>query len=121
MDCPKCNASMEEVSYSGTRVDRCTGCQGLWFQAGELERLRKDDWMADFILDEGDAKVGREFNRIHSIPCPECGLKMLERADEEQQHIIYEVCPADHGTFLDAGEFTDLVHKTFWDRFKRRR
>jgi len=112
---------MEEVSYSGTRVDRCTGCQGLWFQKGELERLRQDDWMADFILDEGDAKVGREFNRIHSILCPECGLKMLERADEEQSHIVYEVCPAEHGTFLDAGEFTDLVHKTFWDRFKRRR
>jgi uncharacterized protein len=121
MDCPKCNALMEEVSYSGTRVDRCAGCQGLWFQTGELERLRQDDWMADFILDDGDAKVGREFNRIHSIQCPECGAKMLEKADEEQAHIVYEVCPAGHGTFLDAGEFTDLVHKTFWDRFKRRR
>lgn len=120
MDCPKCNANMEEVSYSGISVDRCTGCQGLWFQTGELEQLRKDDWMADFILDEGDAKVGKEFNRIHAIQCPECGRRMLEQSDPEQPHIVYESCPDGHGTFLDAGEFTDLVHKTFWDRFKRR-
>jgi hypothetical protein len=45
---------------------------------------------------------------------------MVEEADPEQPHIVYETCPDDHGTFLDAGEFTDLVHKTFWDRFKRR-
>ena len=120
MDCPKCNASMEEVSYSGTRVDRCTGCQGLWFQAGELERLRDDEWMADFILDEGDAKVGKEFNRIKSVACPECGVEMAEVIDAEQRHISYESCPEGHGCFLDAGEFTDLVHHTFWDRFKRK-
>jgi Zn-finger nucleic acid-binding protein len=32
---------------------------------------------------------------------------------------MYETCPNGHGTFLDAGEFTDLMHRTFWDRFKR--
>jgi Zn-finger nucleic acid-binding protein len=111
---------MEEVSYTGTRVDRCTGCQGLWFQAGELSRLRQDDWMADFILDEGSARIGKEFNRIHAINCPECGVRMLEEVDQEQKHIVYESCPDGHGHFLDAGEFTDLVHKTFWDRFKRK-
>jgi len=46
---------------------------------------------------------------------------MLQEFDEEQPHITYESCPNGHGTYLDSGEFTDLVRKTFWDKFKRRK
>ena len=46
---------------------------------------------------------------------------MKQESDEEQPHIVYESCPDGHGSFLDAGEFTDLVHKTFWDKFKSAR
>ena len=40
MDCPKCNALMEPVSYGGsnTTIDRCTQCHGLWFDLDEAER-----------------------------------------------------------------------------------
>ena len=119
MQCPKCSAAMEITSYDQIKVDRCTSCKGLWFQPEELSELRNDIWMADYILDEGDSKVGKKFNRIGSIHCPQCDTDMRQEFDKEQPHIIYESCPDGHGTFLDAGEFTDLVHKTFWDRFKR--
>jgi Zn-finger nucleic acid-binding protein len=109
---------MEIASYDEIKVDRCTQCHGLWFDTGELEALRNDIWMADYILDPGDAKVGKKYNKIVAIHCPECEVDMKQEFDEEQPHIIYETCPAGHGTYLDAGEFTDLVNKTFWDRFK---
>jgi Zn-finger nucleic acid-binding protein len=112
---------MELVSYDRIKVDRCTHCKGLWFQTGELERLRKDTWMADYILDEGDAKVGKKFDRIRAIDCPECAADMRQEFDAKQPHIVYETCPNGHGSFLDAGEFTDLVKVTFWDRFKSAR
>lgn len=119
MQCPKCQGETEATAYDEIFVDRCTKCGGLWFQTGELERLRKDTWMADYIIDRGEKKLGKTFNRIHDIKCPECGAGMKAEHDPEQPHIVYESCPEGHGTFLDAGEFTDLVHHTFWDRFKR--
>lgn len=118
MNCPKCFSAMETTTYSGYKIERCTGCKGLWFQPDELATLREDDWMADYVLDEGKARVGREYNRVRDIVCPQCDAQMEQESDEEQPHIVYEACPNGHGVFLDAGEFTDLVHKTFWDKFK---
>ena len=119
MQCPKCHADMEHVTFDETEVDRCTQCKGLWFQPGELEHLRQETWMADYIIDEGSAKVGRKHNLLGEVHCPECGKEMNQVFDHDQSHIMYEVCPEGHGTYLDAGELTDLIHKTFWDRFKR--
>jgi Zn-finger nucleic acid-binding protein len=119
--CPKCEGKMELVYYDRIELDRCTNCGGLWFQPTELRALRDDIWMADYILDTGDKKVGKQYNATKEYDCPECGEAMLIENDKEQPHITYETCPNGHGTFLDAGEFTDLVRKTFWDKFKRAR
>ena len=121
MDCPKCSGEMEQVYYSRIEVDRCTQCGGLWFQPEELRRLRDDVWMADYIIDTGDKGVGKEANALKDYHCPICGEEMQRDFDADQPHITYENCPNGHGTYLDAGELTDLVKKTFWDRFKRMR
>ena len=121
MKCPKCSGEMAIVSYDEIKVDRCISCGGLWFQPEELRALRDDIWMADYILDSGDKTTGKRANAIKNIECPECGVAMKQEFDAEQPHITYESCPIGHGTFLDAGEFTDLVHKTFWDKFKKAR
>ena len=84
MHCPKCTADMEIVSYDEIKVDRCTGCKGLWFQPQELSTLRNDAWMADYILDEGDARTGKRFNRIDAIHCPHCNEDMRQEFDQEQ-------------------------------------
>jgi len=39
MKCPKCGADMDEIEMEGIMVDRCPGCQGIYFDAGELELL----------------------------------------------------------------------------------
>jgi len=109
---------MAQVSYDEIKVDRCISCGGLWFQPDELRTLRDDIWMADYILDSGDKGAGKLSNAIKDIDCPQCGEKMQQESDAEQAHITYESCVNGHGTFLDSGEFTDLVHKSFWDKFK---
>ena len=118
MTCPKCSGEMAVVLAEGRRVQRCSQCQGLWFTPEDLAALRQDEWMADYILDQGKASTGRKYNRLTGIACPECGTHMKQEKDEDQPHILYEVCPQGHGYFFDAGEFTDLVHKTFWDKLK---
>jgi uncharacterized protein len=118
MHCPKCFSAMETFSFKELRVDRCSACKGLWFQPGVLAQLRNDSQEADRILDPGQVRIGRQYNEVRDIRCPECNASMDQQTDPDQRHITYESCPQGHGIFLDAGEFTDLVHKTFWDRFK---
>lgn len=120
MDCPKCSAEMEHVFYNRIEVDRCTSCGGLWFQPDELRDLRNDVWLADYIIDTGDKSVGKKANALKDYHCPMCNESMQQESDPEQPHITYESCPNGHGTYLDSGEFTDLVKKTFWDKFKRK-
>jgi uncharacterized protein len=37
--CPKCEGSLKEMSHEGVLIDRCNKCNGVWLDAGELERL----------------------------------------------------------------------------------
>ena len=39
MRCPKCGSDMKEIDMSGIMIDRCAQCQGVYFDAGELETL----------------------------------------------------------------------------------
>jgi hypothetical protein len=41
MHCPKCGMSLVTIDYKGIAVDRCTGCEGLWLDYGELEAITK--------------------------------------------------------------------------------
>lgn len=39
MKCPKCGAEMSEIELEGIMIDKCVGCQGLFFDRGELELM----------------------------------------------------------------------------------
>ena len=43
MHCPRCGADLAEETYHGVKVDRCTECRGVWFDAGEVESLVDKD------------------------------------------------------------------------------
>jgi predicted Zn-ribbon and HTH transcriptional regulator len=39
MKCPKCGHDMKDEKLESVTVDRCTYCEGVFFDAGELEHL----------------------------------------------------------------------------------
>ncbi|MDY6863255.1 MAG: zf-TFIIB domain-containing protein [Thermodesulfobacteriota bacterium] len=39
MRCPKCGMELIEIDYKGIKVDKCSGCEGVWLDAGELEAI----------------------------------------------------------------------------------
>jgi hypothetical protein len=45
MKCPKCGHDMAEQDLGGIKIDRCTFCEGVYFDAGELESayMKKDE------------------------------------------------------------------------------
>ena len=117
MRCPKCRADMQQLDVDGTVIDRCDRCQGLWFDAGEMEALKDKEIAA--AIDTGSAKEGKELNSIHEYRCPRCGGEMTQVVDEQQKHIGYETCTDCGGSYFDAGEFRDLSQITLSDFFKR--
>ena len=43
MNCPKCGMKLIEIDYKGIAVDKCSGCDGVWLDAGELEAVSELD------------------------------------------------------------------------------
>ncbi|HWC77112.1 MAG TPA: zf-TFIIB domain-containing protein, partial [Blastocatellia bacterium] len=43
LKCPKCDGVLKEIAYEGVQLDQCTACNGIWLDAGELERLTQNE------------------------------------------------------------------------------
>ncbi len=41
MKCPKCGMELIEIDFKGIKVDKCSECEGLWFDTGEFEAASK--------------------------------------------------------------------------------
>ncbi len=41
MRCPKCGMELIEIDYKNIKIDKCSVCEGIWFDAGELETIMK--------------------------------------------------------------------------------
>jgi hypothetical protein len=41
MRCPKCGMELIEIDYKEIKVDKCSECEGIWLDAGELEAVSK--------------------------------------------------------------------------------
>jgi len=117
MRCPKCRSDMAQIDVQGTEVDRCSVCNGIWLDAGEIEVLRNKEAAA--IVDTGSASEGKDYNVIDQYRCPRCGGEMSRKVDEQQRHIWYETCNDCSGSFFDAGELLDLSQLTVSDFLKR--
>jgi len=41
--CPRCGASLVEMHYKGIEIDKCSRCQGIWLDGGELEQILPEE------------------------------------------------------------------------------
>ncbi len=41
MRCPKCGMELIEIDYKNMKIDKCSECEGIWLDAGELEAIMK--------------------------------------------------------------------------------
>jgi uncharacterized protein len=39
MRCPKCGMELIEIEYKNIKIDKCSECEGIWLDAGELETV----------------------------------------------------------------------------------
>jgi hypothetical protein len=43
MMCPKCGMDLIEIDYKKIKIDKCSECDGVWLDAGEMEQVAKMD------------------------------------------------------------------------------
>lgn len=51
MRCPKCGDPLKERSFQKILIDQCTGCGGIWLDAGEMEQVAEKEsgsWLGKF-------------------------------------------------------------------------
>jgi uncharacterized protein len=41
MRCPKCGMELIEIDYKNIKIDKCSECEGIWLDAGELDMISK--------------------------------------------------------------------------------
>lgn len=43
MKCPKCGMNLVEIDYKNIKVDKCSSCEGIWLDSGELDMVANMD------------------------------------------------------------------------------
>ena len=117
MECPKCQAQMEVVRFEEVEVDRCVRCGGLWFDALEPEELKGRAGAEG--IDTGPTWQAAMHNVQVKVFCPREGALMIRMVDPARPQIWVESCPVCHGTFFDAGEFTEFKEDTIGGLLRR--
>jgi hypothetical protein len=41
MKCPKCGMELIEIDYKSIKIDKCSVCEGIWLDAGEMETVSR--------------------------------------------------------------------------------
>ena len=111
--CPKCNAPMQTMQVESTQVDRCTSCEGLWFDALEDRDVRAKESID--VLDPPGAQTENGRDTQRRVNCPRCHTLMIRMLDRQTREIWYESCPICYGKFFDAGEFRAIQPRTLME------
>lgn len=56
MRCPKCGEPLKERSFQKILIDQCSGCDGIWLDAGEIEQVsgrEESSWLGRFWQKNG--------------------------------------------------------------------
>jgi Zn-finger nucleic acid-binding protein len=106
MQCPKCKTeTLVEFTVDKTAVDRCSLCNGTWFDDHELSQLLAEEATHVARLLKGvtvEEAAGRKGN------CPRDGSLLLRIYSAIDHAVIVDACADCHGIWLDGGEFEKL-------------
>ena len=103
MQCPICRQrTMYVVEHDNIELDVCARCEGLWFDAGELDLLLGGEAQLDDLPPgEAPAEDARK--------CPRCRKTLAKANIGPGRRVVVDVCKAnDCGLWFDRGELRDL-------------
>ena len=129
MKCPKCPGKLEKKQVESIELDVCFSCEGIWFDAGELEEVLKRDSKDFKYIDVGREELDgaeiadliKDFDQRQG-KCPRCddGTILLRDEYKGKHKINVDVCPKGHGLWLDGGEILQLRQRDSVDDREKR-
>jgi Zn-finger nucleic acid-binding protein len=117
MDCPVCKIGMITLELSEVEIDYCTGCKGVWLDAGELEMLLDDEGKAQKLISSfSKGPSGNETPK----QCPICDKKMEKIiVGHEKPMLLIDRCTKGDGLWFDSGELNDIIARAKLDEGNR--
>ncbi len=123
MKCPDDGNLLNKRIYESViEIDECPECQGIWLDAGELERIQEtieNDYsdelkkIPEYIAGAYNMAMAREEGERE---CQNCNRPMEKREYGFCSQITIDVCPYCRGIWLDKGEIQGL--EVFFERSK---
>jgi Zn-finger nucleic acid-binding protein len=114
LTCPKCASPMQSVDFHDIHIDRCTKCNGLWFDALEKDHL-------DQMRDSASIDIGKPASPVAApakMDCPVCHTRMIEMVDHLHPTIHFESCKVCYGLFFDAGKYSEHKEQSTMGLFR---
>ncbi|MGB7581561.1 MAG: zf-TFIIB domain-containing protein [Sedimentisphaerales bacterium] len=113
MNCPVCKNAMITLELAKVEIDYCTGCKGVWLDAGELEMLLDDKGKAKKLIHSFAKDTS---SREKARRCPICDKKM-EKIDvgHEKPTLLIDRCSKGDGLWFDRGELNGIIARAKLD------
>lgn len=123
MQCPKCHNVLIRITSSlGKRyttgkkegekirleVDQCFECNGVWFDAEELE-----SYLFENLTIINSAEISPILKQIHNEKiglCPICDIELSKEQAPKDKNVIIDKCYKCQGIWLDMTEI-DILEK----------
>ncbi|MEK7482800.1 MAG: zf-TFIIB domain-containing protein [Planctomycetota bacterium] len=105
--CPVCHLELQETQLYLQTVDRCSQCNGIYFDTGELESIVKIvDIFNHIHLSEDDIDPISAIEKKRILKCPQDQSIMIK--EEIGEDIVIDLCEQCQGIWLDDHEITAL-------------
>jgi len=110
--CPRDGTTLAKVTIADVELDKCHKCDGIWFDRGEMERLR--DAKQSDLEEELEQRYGdpsyEEGDTVGYMRCPRCGdAGLQEYAYTYVNPVRIDRCGQCFGVWLDNDELDAIV------------
>ena len=113
MDCPVCKNAMITMELEEVEIDYCTGCDGIWLDAGELEVLLGDGGKSKMLISSFNKALEADEKKRK---CPICDKKMEKIiVGHEKPTLIIDRCVKGDGLWFDKGELSNIIARAELD------
>ncbi|HVV35483.1 MAG TPA: zf-TFIIB domain-containing protein [Acidimicrobiales bacterium] len=108
MRCPNDGETLVAATLDRVEVNDCPKCGGIWFERDALTRAK--DNADDFVrwIDSDVFAAAEASDDETTKACAQCGEPMRTFVYPHSD-VRVEACVADHGVWLDKGEFDKIV------------
>jgi uncharacterized protein len=108
--CPDCAHALATHPVEGVELDICPACAGIWFDAGELPKLKSmGDRLLESVEDFAVPDVQEEQKPKLDRKCPACGGEFYSYRYMYNSPVTIEGCQNCGGTWVQDGELAQMV------------